>query len=194
MRIPYSRIKTRYKRVRHFLTNDLKLLVIQPSGGNYLAAFMIACACETISWFRYGTNKGDSIFAEKLLSPAWQPVASSLYDAMRNWIAHRYETKTLRIADKRLEIGISWKKKPHLSFSRNRKVVFLNIQTLSEQVFHMLDEYEEELKTNSSLRERFYQSMKGKWQQKPDGGELEAWKTILSSAARTKTIVSTGHP
>jgi len=183
MRIPYSRIKARYKRVRHFITNDLRLLVSQPSGGNYLAAFMIACACETIAWFRYGTNKGDSIFAEKFLSPAWRPVASNLYDAMRNGIAHRYETKTLCIGDKRLEIGISWKKKPHLCFSRNRKVVFLNIQTLAQQVFHMLDAYEQELKTDASLRERFYQSMKGKWEQKTTVGELEAWKTILSKTA-----------
>lgn len=100
----------------------------------------------------------------------------------------------LRVGDKRLEIGISWKKKPHLSFSRNRKVLFLNVQTLAEQMFHLLDEYEQELKTNASLRERFHQSMKGKWQQKPDGGELEAWKTILSSTARTKTRNTTGHP
>lgn len=187
MRIPYSRIKTRFKRVHRFLTNDLRLLVIQPSGGNFLAAFMIACACETIAWFRYGTNRGDSILAEKLLSPAWRPVASSLYDAMRNGIAHRYEPKTLCIGDKRVEIGISWKKKPHLRFSRNRKVVFLNIQTLAQQVFHMLDAYEQELKTDASLRERLHQSMKGKWEKKTKGGELEAWRKILSKTARIKT-------
>lgn len=182
MRIPYSRIKTRFKRVRHFLTNDLNLLITQPSGGNYLAAFMIACTCDTIAWFRCGTNRGDSILAE-LLSPEWRPVASSLYDAMRNGIAHRYETKTLRIGDKRVEIGISWKKKPHLRFSRNRKVVFLNIQTLAQQVFDMLDAYEQELKTDASLRERFHHSLKGKWEKKTQGVELEAWKTILSKTA-----------
>ena len=183
MKIPYSRIKTRFERIRHFITNDLGLLANQPSGGNYLAAFMIACACETIAWFRYGTNKGERIFADKLLPPTWQPVASSLYDAMRNGIAHRYETKTLCIGDKPLEIGISWKKKPHLRFSRNRKVVFLNIQTLAQLVFEMLDAYEQDLKAEASLRERFYQSMKGKWEQKPKGAELEAWKRILSNGA-----------
>jgi len=183
MKIPYSRIKTRFKRVRRFLTNDLKLLVIQPSGGNYLAAFMIACACDTIAWFRYGTNRGDSILAENLLPPAWRPVAPSIYDAMRNGIAHRYETKILLIGDKRVEIGISWKKKPHLRFSRNRKVVFLNIQTLAQQVFDMLNAYEQELKTDASLRERFYQSMRGKWEKKTQDAELEAWKTILSGTA-----------
>jgi len=64
---------------------------------------------------------------------------------MRNGIAHRYETRKLCISEKRLEIGISWKKKPHLSFSRNRKVISLNIQTLAQQAYHMLDAYEQEL-------------------------------------------------
>lgn len=182
--VAYPRIEKRFNQVRRYITGDLRRLVKQPKGGNYLAAFLIACACETVGWFKYGNNqRGAQVLAEELLPPEFRPVAPSLYDAMRNGIAHRYETKTLCIGDKRLDVGISWRKKPHLCVSRRQGIIFLNVQSLAKQVYRMFSKYKRELQSDATLREKFYDSMNRKWEKKFDERrekqELDAWVRLL---------------
>src|SRR5436190_24290128 len=109
MTASYDDIKEDFERVRCYITGDLRRLLSQDEGGNYLAAFLIACACETIAWYRYGNDHGHLILKE-LLPIDWKPVAYSLHTAMRNGIAHRYEPKTLKVGGTRLEISIAWRK------------------------------------------------------------------------------------
>ncbi len=117
----YEDIRSTFEKVRDYFTYDLKLLSSQERGGNYITGFLIACACETHVRFRYGTNaKGEQFFSEKMLPDEWKPVAPSLFDAIRNGIAHCYETKPIRIGDKLLGIGISWRQQPHLQFSSDK--------------------------------------------------------------------------
>jgi hypothetical protein len=182
--VTYPQIEKRFNKLRRYITGDLRRLVKQPKGGQYLAAFLIACACETVGWFKYGNNQsGARVLAGELLPPKFRRVAPSLYDAMRNGIAHRYETKTICIGDKRLDIGISWRKKPHLGFSRRKDVIFLNVQLLARQVYRMFSKYKRELEADAALREKFYESMNRKWEKKFDNPrekqELEAWERLL---------------
>lgn len=180
MDVSYDDIKEDFERVRHYITNDLTLMVRQDVGGNYLAAFLIACACETIAWYKYHKQHKGSVILKELLPVEWKPVAFSLYDAMRNGIAHRYETKTLKVGGTRLEIGISWKDKPHLTFASDKSAVYLNIKDMAVQVHALFGQYENDLRNSPDLRGKFREGSRGKWEKCPPGNENATWIKLLS--------------
>jgi hypothetical protein len=181
MEISYEDIRPTFEKVRHYFTFDLKLLTSQILGGNYITGLLIACACETLARFRDEKATGEQFFTEKMLPDEWKPVGSSLFDAIRNGIAHCYETKPIRIGDKLLEIGISWRQQPHLQFSPDKKVLYLNIQTMAEQILDLLKEYESSLMADQKLRLQFSKAMRADWTKKPKGDELKAWKKLLGA-------------
>lgn len=183
MEVSYEDIRETFEKVRDYFTYDLKLLSGQSEGGNYITALLIACACETLARFRYGQPNGAQFFAKEMLTDEWQPVAPSLFDAMRNGIAHCYETKPIRIGNRLIDIGIAWRKHPHLQFSYDKKILYLNIQTMAEQILNLLKEYESSLKADQQLRLQFFKAMKTDWTKKTDGDELNAWKKLLGAEA-----------
>ena len=179
MDISYEDIKPTFEKVCHNFSYDLNLLKSQILGGNYITALLIACACETLSRYRYGKEDGVRFFSEKMLPGEWRPVAPSLFDAMRNGIAHNFETKSIRIGDRLLDICISWRQEPHLHFSPDKKILYLNIQTMVGQILGLLREYEESLVSDPELRRHFSEAMQADWIKKPEGDELKAWKGLL---------------
>jgi len=178
MDVSYDDIKKDFENIRHYFTNDLSVLVKQDVSVNYLAAFLIACACETIAWYRHHTDKGHLVFKE-LLPDRWKPVAFSLYDVMRNGIAHRYETKTLIVGETRLEICISWKEKPHLTFSPDKRAVYLNVKDMAAQLLVTFEQYERDLRESPELRKNFRKGSKGRWEKSPPENEYESWSELL---------------
>jgi hypothetical protein len=75
--------------------------------GNYLAASLITSACDAISYLRSGRrNRGDLFFTE-ILPDLWKSIAKTLDDAMRNGIVHTYETKTISLDSRCMDIGVS---------------------------------------------------------------------------------------
>lgn len=182
MAVSYDDIKEDYERVRHNITNDLTLLVSQDIGGNYLAAFLIACACETIGWYKYNSPHEGNMILKELLPAEWKPVAFSLYDAMRNGIGHRYETKALKVEGARLDICISWKEKPHLTFSPDKSTVYLNVETMAAQVHVLFRQYESDLRDSQDLRGKFLNGSRGKWETPPPESERAAWVQLRSQA------------
>lgn len=111
MGVQYETIRAEVERVRNFITTDLDLVVNQNIGGNYLAASLITCACDAIAYLKYGRpNHGELFFAE-LLAHSWKPAARGLYDAIRNGIVHVYDTKTIVLGSRRLNISLSWRTK-----------------------------------------------------------------------------------
>jgi hypothetical protein len=42
-------------------------------------------------------------------------------------LTHLYETKEIQIGARRIEIGVSWREKPHLSFDPEAGVLFVNV-------------------------------------------------------------------
>ncbi len=76
MAVAYETIRSEVERLRNYIIKDLDLLVNQDVGGNYLAASLITCACDAISYLKYGKHhRGNLVFSE-LLPDFWQPVAN----------------------------------------------------------------------------------------------------------------------
>ena len=120
MAVPYETIRAEVERLCNYVTHDLDILIAQEVGGNYLAAALITRACNAISYLKYGQCYRGDLFFTEILPDLWKPVAKTLYDVIRHGIAHTYETKTIILNSRRLDIGVSWRAKPHLHLSGRR--------------------------------------------------------------------------
>jgi hypothetical protein len=132
-------------------------------------------------WLRYGKKDGGTdFFSNYLLPECWQGVGPDLYDALRNGIAHGYETKTIRLAGRSIEVGISWRKKPHLSFDEDegQKMICVNIRELAAHLGRALDRYEAELGECAELRDRFHRCWrKGRC---IENARVPAWQKLIA--------------
>lgn len=180
--ISYEMIRREVERLCSYVTNDLDRLIAQDVGGNYLAAALITCACDAISYLKHGQrNRGDLFFTE-MLPNLWKPVAKTLYSAIRNGIVHTYETKTIILGSRRLNVGISWNTKPHLHLSATGTHVYVNIRQLSQGLKTAVTQFEADLKADAKLRAKFYESMRREREVSLDGSEKQKWQDILSQA------------
>jgi hypothetical protein len=180
MAVPYETIRAEVERLCNYVTHDLDRLIGQDVGGNYLAAALITCACDAISYLKYGQrNRGDLFFTE-ILPDLWKPLAKTLYDAIRNGIVHTYETKTIILGSKHLDIGISWRVKPHLHLSARGTEVYVNVSQLSQDLKVAVAQFEADLKVDANLRDTFFKSMRSEREINPANSERQKWQQVLS--------------
>ena len=114
-------------------------------------------ACEALGSLRYGKKDGGSDFFENYLLPKkWRIVSRSIYDALRNGLAHSFSTKVFISApDKPIELGISWGKETHFSYDSNCSVLFINVLQLSNDLRNAFSRYKTELQQAPELRDLF---------------------------------------
>jgi hypothetical protein len=161
MDVQYETIKSKFEEIKHNLTNDLKTVARSARSVNYTAALLIACACESLARFKYGRkNNGDQFFRETMLPDAWKPVSRSLYDALRDGLAHAFETMNVKVGSKQFDIGISWSQQTHLTFNESRTGCYLNVQNMVNDLLAAIDGYEQELINDPKARARFYETMR----------------------------------
>ncbi len=182
MVVPYENIRAEVERLCAYLTQDLDILIAQEIGGNYLAAALITCACDALSYLKYGhRNRGDLFFAE-ILPDLWRPIAKTLYNAIRNGIIHTYETKTIILDSRRLDIAVSWRAKPHLHLSARGTEVYVNVSQLSQDLKAAIARFEADLKVNGNLRGTFFRAMRGEREINAVNPERQIWQRVLSQA------------
>lgn len=181
--VTYDDIKDDFEELRGFFKSDLRILIQSPVGGNYASVLIATTACEVLGPLRFENNCESEFFREYLLPAAWREVGPSLYDALRNGLAHSYTTKTiLQVNDVNLELGISWSEKPHLKFNSQHSVLYINVRELAQRVYEALISYETELKEQPQLCALYEKRRKRKRTINVHTlSEREAWATLLLS-------------
>lgn len=186
MVVEFDTIKNDFLELEAFVLNDLGIITNSPKGGNYAAALLITTACEALGTLRYGRKDGGvEFFANYLLPERWRVVSKSIYDALRNGLAHSFSTKTLISAsEKPIELGISWTKENHFSYEASRSVLFLNVQQLANDLRGAFSRYKSELQQNTELRDTFFRwREKQRTYQVQNESEREAWNALLKQTA-----------
>jgi hypothetical protein len=178
----FDSIKEDLYELRDFVLNDLSLLLNLPQGGNYTAALLMATACEVLGRLRYENGGGSEFFRNYLVPESWQPVASTVFDALRNGLAHSFATKAVvQIPGAPLDLGVSWKEKPHFVYDAKDGCLYLNVRNLSEALREAFEKYEMELRTDSKLCELFRKRRQRKMIiDVQNAAEREEWKRLLS--------------
>ncbi len=191
MAVEYETIRPEVERLGEFITTDLDLLVNKNMGGNYLAAAMITCACDAIAHLKYGESNRGWLFFKDLLPDNWKPVASGLYNAIRNGIVHVYDTKTIVIDSRRLSIVISWREKSHMYLSPSGTDVYVNVLQLARDLKSAITQFETELKSNESLRGTFYNAMTKDREFHVSRNDQKSWDNALANAPKISTQPAT---
>lgn len=188
MAIPFEQIEKEFGRLRSFLKADLDLILQPGIGGNYVSASLITCACDALGWLHYGQkNGGARFFSEKLLPQEWKMVGKTIYDAVRNGLVHSYETKNIVLNGSKIVIAISRKDRPHLTFSTDKKYLYLNVQQLAQDLGQALCDYENQLRENEETRETFFKYMTKERElfvKNPEEGLI--WELLLNKFATTE--------
>ena len=188
MAIPFVQIEKEFDRLRSFLKADLHLILQPGMGGNYVSATLITCACDALGWLQYGQkNGGAKFFSEKLLPQEWKAVGKTIYYAVRNGLVHSYETKDIMLNGREIVVVISRKDKPHLTFSTDKKYLYLNVRQLAQDLERALCDYENQLKGNEETRATFLKYMtKGRELFVKNPKEAPIWESLLNKFATTK--------
>lgn len=186
MAVEFDKIKDDFRELEAFVLNDLGIITNAPKGGNYAAVLLITTACEALGALRYGRKDGGlDFFTNYLLPEPWRVVSKSIYDALRNGLAHSFSTKTVvNASEKPIELGISWSKEKHFSYESSRSVLFLNVQQLASDLRRAFGRYQSELQQSAELRHTFY-----KWREKQriyqvqNENERGKWSALLNQTA-----------
>lgn len=184
MGVQYETIRAEVERIRGFITTDLDLIVSQDIGGNYIAMSLMTCACDAISYLKYGHANQGELFFKELLPDCWKPVAHALYDAIRNGIVHSYETKTIVIGSRRMDIAVSWKAKSHLHISSSSTNIYFNVWQLAQDLKRAVAQFEMDLKEDENLRNTFYEVMRKDREIHIPPNDYQAWASALAQAPR----------
>ena len=91
MTVTFTDIEDKFNRVFGFIRRDIEQILTLDPGGNFAAATLVACACETLARYRYGSGEGADAFARLLSSGPFQTIAKTLYNVLRNGLVHRYD-------------------------------------------------------------------------------------------------------
>lgn len=193
MAVTFANIEADFSELRDFVLFDLNLITSSPEGGNYAAALLIVTACEAAGMLRYGNRDGGlAFFREYLMPRKWHPVSKSIYDALRNGLAHSFVTKAiLKATSKPIELGISWDKENHFEYDSGRTTLFINVQDFSKSLKEAFYRYEEELKQSAELRYLFV-----KWRKKQRVHEVKnekeknEWKKLLNQLTSSQQCLN----
>ena len=96
--VSFADIRGEFDETLGYIRQDITWLLDHNSGLNYTIALLVGCGCETLADCRGGTKrKGEKVFAELLPSGELQVLANRLYGALRDGLAHGFDTKHLSV-------------------------------------------------------------------------------------------------
>jgi len=107
MALSHADIKKEFDESLGYLHNDIAWLCEHNSGLNYTVALLIGCACEALADGGAYPSK-DLALADLLPDNDWRQLAKRLFDALRNGLAHSFDTKHLHVDGQVIQIYITW--------------------------------------------------------------------------------------
>jgi hypothetical protein len=176
-------IKREFAETLGYIRGDLRWLLEKNSGLNYTIGLLIGCGCEMLAACREdGKRLGEKLFAELLPPGEWQQLADRLYSALRDGLAHGFDTKHLRVDDREHQIYLDSRGRQGLYIVNNNRGIGLHIgvRELAERLCLKIDEMERLVFDDEAVRERFMKSR----QRTADLNtkEADAWRALVKSA------------
>ena len=189
MTVSFKEIEKKFEEIFGFIESDLKRILTLHPGVNYAAALLVACACDTLTEYKYGRRgQGETVLRKLLPAGPYRKAAKPIYDALRDGFAHGYNGYDIPFDGQTLQIEIAWKKGTHLSVRERKEVpnLILNVRQLCEALFLEFEKYRLTLKENEKSRKFFLKKYDEKRYDKrkvvQDANQILALKTIVSKA------------
>jgi hypothetical protein len=160
MEIAFKEIEKEFSETFGYVRQDIAAILKNNLGLNYTIALLVCCACEMLTW--HGGLRDDQaheVFTSILPdTEPYRAVGKTLWEAMRNGLAHKFRPDTIRIENDEWRFTISSRGGPHVSVTKGQPHwIHLNIRECSSRVSSQIDAYEQELRASADARLRFHQ-------------------------------------
>ena len=97
-------------------------------------------------------------------SPVSRPGFQTLWEALRNGLAHNFRPQTIKVAGDEWRYAISSKCAPQVSIEKGSPHwIMINIREFSSRVISQIDAYEKELRTSAEARLKFHEKSKSSY-------------------------------
>ena len=118
-----------FQQLRDFLEHDMKNILAMGHGGNYTAALVLMVGAEALSLL-VGGDENDVAIKLLARNDVDRSMALDVMTALRDGIAHTYETKYVKVGAQLIEMVVSWGEKPHLTLRLEPLGLYVNVRTL----------------------------------------------------------------
>lgn len=148
--------------LRNYLRNDISnILQLDSASPNYAVGLLICVASEALGKL-LGRKGDETVFVRDLLGKHKLPrrIGIDIFNAVRNGLAHFYDTKILVIEGRQVDVVLSWRDRPHLQVierdwlgnGRIQPGLCLNVRTLWQDLDSFLASTEARLTRSQRLR------------------------------------------
>jgi hypothetical protein len=181
--VSFADIKEEFDETLGYIRQDITWLLGHNSGLNYTIALLVGCGCEMLADCRGGTkHKGEIVFAEFLPSEELQVLANRLYGALRDGLAHGFDTKHLFVDGTEHQIYLDSRGPQGIAIVSNSRGIGLRIgiRSLAETLCAEITNFETLLQQDEEARKRFQNAHQRTADLNKD--EAAAWRAMVKAA------------
>ena len=105
-----------------------------------------------------------------------QYMARDIVDALRNGLAHTFDTKLVQVGGKQVELVVSWGAEEHLRSEADPPRLYLNVRTMWEDLRQSLAACDGRLQSDPAWAERVPDDWKKRWVRQSSPRARPAWE------------------
>jgi hypothetical protein len=185
--LSWADIKKEFDESLGYVRQDIRWLREHDSGLNYTVALLIGCGCEMLAAASGDKNRrGERVFAELLPAGDWRLLAKRLYTALRDGLAHGFDTKHLDVDNQTIQIYISWRHPEMIEIQRvdGGLGLWVGVQPLAAALCAKIDESENVLQQDETARKLFRQACEYQRCAPLNQNEAAAWRRLAAAVPR----------
>lgn len=156
----YSEIKHEFDVTLGYIRNDINALCNGKQTLNYTVGLLIGVACEALEEAGAYPNK-KTVLADLLPDDDWRQLQDVLFDALRNGLAHNFDTKHIHLNGRLIQIYMVWGLPKPIAIGWRNGEEALEIGTcfLGRGICRTIDDFRAKLQNDSAACERFRKSL-----------------------------------
>ncbi|MDP8983316.1 MAG: hypothetical protein M3O35_22300 [Acidobacteriota bacterium] len=183
--LSFADIEKEFDESLGYIRNDIAELRRLNCSLNYTVALLVGCACEVLASCGVERRHDYQIFAELLPEGDWRLLAKPLFNALRNGLAHGFDTKHLHVGKEAIQIYISWSEKNVISIreATGADGLFIGIQPLAERLCARINEFRAKLQSDEVARHQFRRASQRERTAQCSQSETEAWRRLAALIA-----------
>jgi hypothetical protein len=128
------------------------------------------------------TRRGEKVFAELLPAGEWQVLANRVYGALRDGLAHGFDTRHILVDGREHQIYLDVRGSGGIRITKNSRGIGLHIGTrpLAEALCAKITDFEARLEHDEAARQRFMKARR-----RPadlNATEATVWRNLIAAA------------
>jgi|SRR5579872_4764931 len=182
--LPFAAIEKDFRESLGYVRDDIEALVNGQTKPNYTVALLVGCGCEMLAAAYNKRKHPEEILAELLPPGDWRVLSKRLYTALRDGLAHGFDTKHLDVDGEVIQIIIAWLDGDLIDLARVSPwglAVWISVLTLAKDLCAKITAFENDLKGDEVLRRQFKRSCEHQQMTTLDTREKQAWERLVAA-------------